>query len=75
MLISIESVENGYICTCFQAENEKPHFVFEVAETERGELEAMQGLLRFVSEHFGIVHSKHNKCNLNIEIVENEDAL
>lgn len=47
---------------------------FEEPDTEIGELEAMQKLLWFVKEHFGVFHSKHNKQNLVIEIQGKEDG-
>ena len=77
--IDIEKVSNGYVVTEW-TENEEgkpvmePQTVFEEPDTETGELEAMQNLLWFIKETFGVMHSKHNKRNLVVEIQENEDA-
>lgn len=42
--------------------------VFEIPDTENGEMEAMKSLLWFIKEHFGVIFSKHNNQNLVIEI-------
>lgn len=44
--------------------------VFEIPDTENGEMEAMKSLLWFVKKYFGVFFSKHNKQNLVIEIEE-----
>ncbi len=77
--IRITKCENGYRVNWLEEIGERGdtellvrEIVFEEPDTETGELESTEDLLWFVSEHFGVTFSKHNKHNLLIEIVENE---
>ena len=71
----ITKVQNGYIVSWQEDVDEgvtrNQHAVFEEPETRTGELEVMKNLLWFVMEHFGVMYSKHNAQNLNIEIQDN----
>jgi hypothetical protein len=77
--IEIEKVSNGYVVTEW-TENDvgesviEQQTVIEEPETATGDIEAMQNLLWFVKEHFGVMYSKHNKRNLVVEIQDNEEA-
>lgn len=46
--------------------------VFEEEESEHGEIEAFARLLWFVTEHFGMVGSKHDEKRIRIEIDNGE---
>lgn len=76
--IKVKKVTNGYLAEWWEDgdDNAFTEFqqVFEEPDNETGELEAMQNLLWFIKETFGVMHSKHNKRNLVVEIQENEDA-
>jgi hypothetical protein len=76
--LDIEKVSNGYIVTEWDENEEGEQIdrqtVIEEPDTETGELEAMQNLLWFVCETFGVYYSKHNKRNLVIEIQDNTEG-
>jgi len=42
--------------------------VFEIPDSEHGDLEAMQGLLYHIIETFGLIGSKHDKKRLRVDI-------
>jgi hypothetical protein len=71
--IKIRKAENGYICSWEEeSEDDEPRIlkreqVFENKEDE-DELDCIKGVLYFITEHFGINYSKHNKRNLKIQI-------
>ncbi len=70
-VLSIAKVQNGYILSSMDEDNEgKPYITTEVVE-EIDELKAMETLLYLVKEHFGVHYNKHNKSNLVIKIEEN----
>jgi hypothetical protein len=69
--LRVTNCVNGYRATWLEEcedETRVMEMVFEAADTEIGELEAMKNLLWFVKEHFGIYLNKHNQQNLVIEI-------
>jgi len=72
----IAKVDNGYVLKYWEeteSQNIRHRIVFEEQDTETGELEVMKNLLRAVTEHFGIIYSKHNKNNLEIRITGMEE--
>ncbi len=73
--LEIESVSNGYIIKGQSTDLDRVNVVEVIIkpETEEGDLEAMQELLYKIKEYFGVYHSKHNKKNLEINIVENKE--
>jgi hypothetical protein len=76
--LDIERLSNGYVITEWVENDEGKQIdrqtVIEEPDTETGELEAMQNLLWFVREAFGVYYSKHNKRNLVIEIKDNKEG-
>jgi predicted small metal-binding protein len=70
--------DNGFRCNWLedldeeQSEARIMETVFEEAESEHGEIEAFQRLLWFVTEHFGMVGSKHDAKRIRIEIDNGE---
>jgi hypothetical protein len=75
--ITIIKVNNGYICKWKEeSENETGYImdkqiVFEISdkyiEERLSELECLQKLFHFLTEHFGIYHDKYSS-NLKIDI-------
>jgi hypothetical protein len=76
--LDIERVSNGYVITEWDENDEGEQIdrqtVIEEPDTETGELEAMQNLLWFIMEVFGVYYSKHNKRNLVVEIQDNTEG-
>ena len=79
--IKIRKVQNGYILeTEEESDSEEGYFpkheevVEEInlpfGQDKSGELEAMMSVLLKIKDYFGVTYSKHNKQNINIEIVE-----
>lgn len=64
--------ENGYRCNWLEDLDEGGddarimETVFEEEESEHGEIEAFQRLLYFITEHFGMVGSKHDARRIRI---------
>jgi len=79
--LNIRRVQNGFVLKYTPDEGEegceKSEFVInfdEDADDEKqAELKAMEKLLWQVKEYFGVYWSKHNKRNLNIEIVKRKE--
>lgn len=75
--IKIERTKNGYVVEWWEendeGDQEKDLFAFEEEDDETGELDCLCRMLWFVAEHFGQYRSKHNRYNLNIEVVKNAD--
>ena len=69
MPVTIEKCGNGYVVT----QNNKILSVFEDSETEWGHLESFNRLLYFITEHFGLLGSKHDEKRIRIIIEGNED--
>ena len=77
--ILIIKANNGYICKWKEeSENEAGYImdkqiVFEMSDKEErlSELECLQKLFNFLTEHFGIFHNKYSS-NLNINIDDKE---
>ena len=67
----IDEADNGYIASYWKDDGGmiEHQTVFEIPETETGELEAVQNLLRFVMEHFGVAGSDHDHYRLQVDIV------
>lgn len=67
--ISIEKVQNGYILSYYEEIEDDVYKKYKqvFSDEDDGEDEALVELLRTVSGHFGIFHSKHNDKNLKIE--------
>jgi hypothetical protein len=77
-MIEIERVDNGYTCQWWENNEEgeelvKHQQVFEEINKEHGEIECFQQLLWFITEHFGMVGSKHDTRRISIAIGD-EDA-
>jgi hypothetical protein len=73
--IQITRAGNGYIIE-WEDELEEGDFIEQrhVIQETTTELEAMQELLWFVQDFFGVFNSKHNKENLYIEIRKKDDS-
>ena len=77
--ILIIKANNGYICKWKEeSENEAGYImdkqiVFEMSDKEErlSELECLQKLFNFLTEHFGIYHNKYSS-NLKINIDDKE---
>lgn len=72
--IQIESIENGYILSWYEDEEdvngnvvkEEKKEVVEELDVLEGENETMVRLLTRIAEHFGITYDKYKENNLNI---------
>jgi hypothetical protein len=67
--LEIEKVENGYFTKWWEMdepEQIKHQMVFEETDTEDGEVECFARLLWYITEHFGMVGSKHDKYRIRI---------
>jgi len=69
--VDIEKVNNGYVCRWWEDNTEgeelvKQQVVFEEADTEHGIVECFQALLYFITEHFGMIGSKHDAKRIRI---------
>jgi hypothetical protein len=69
--LNIEQVSNGYICRWWEDNNEyeelvKQQMVFEEDGTEHGNIECFRSLLYFITEHFGMLGSKHDARRIRI---------
>ena len=76
--VTVRKVNNGFICKYEEETEDGEGFytsevLFELKDTEDGELENMKELLYWIKEHFGIYWSKHNKTNLDIELNKEKD--
>lgn len=72
--LKIKKVTNGYILKGkFGDSDIITELVIEENNTSDTSLEAMSHVLYEVKEYFGIYYSKHNKQNLEINIVENKN--
>jgi hypothetical protein len=75
--IHIIRSDNGYRCNWIEEVDEDHErimeMVFEEEGSEHGEIEAFQRLLWFITEHFGMVGSKHDEKRIRVEI-DNEVA-
>jgi hypothetical protein len=71
--IQITQINNGYILEWEEELDEGFAQGLHVIEEHDTELKAMQELLWFIQEFFGVFHSKHNKENLYIEIRKKDD--
>ena len=76
--INIRKADNGFIASWKEELEEGDYIktmqqVFEEEDDELGELKNMNNVLRFVKEHFGVYHSKHNKYNLSVKIEGEEE--
>uniref|UniRef100_A0A6M3LKF2 Uncharacterized protein n=1 Tax=viral metagenome TaxID=1070528 RepID=A0A6M3LKF2_9ZZZZ len=62
--------ENGYRCNWLEDLDDDHaqifETVFEEEEGEHGEVEAFQRLLYFITEHFGMIGSKHDARRIRI---------
>jgi hypothetical protein len=78
--IIVVKADNGYICRWKEeSENEAGYImdkqiVFEMSDKEErlSELECLQKLFNFLTEHFGIYHDKYSS-NLKIDIESKEE--
>lgn len=74
MKIQIESIENGYIISYYEDEEdangnlvkEEKREVFEELDVFEGENETMVRLLTRVADFFGVTYDKYKENNLNI---------
>jgi hypothetical protein len=76
MNLEVERTDNGFLAKWWEDEAPEPvkHImVFEETDTEDGEVECFARLLWYVTEHFGMVGSKHDKYRIRIT-TENENA-
>jgi hypothetical protein len=76
MNLEIITTDNGYFVEWWENEEPEPikHMMaFEETDTEDGEVECFARLLWYITEHFGMVGSKHDKYRIRIETV-NVDA-
>jgi hypothetical protein len=75
--IRVAMVNNGYLVTFWEdGENDEPvktENVFEIMGTEHGEIECFQRLLVYITDHFAMAGSKHDKRRIRITTGE-EDA-
>jgi len=55
-----EELEDGRI--------KQHHEYFEAADSQWGDHEAMQRCLYFITEHFGLIGSKHDPRRINIRL-------
>ena len=63
--MQIHKVDNGYICEWWEDDTQY-QVVFEEADTEHGIVECFQALLYFITEHFGMIGSKHDAKRIRI---------
>jgi hypothetical protein len=75
--LKIKKADNGYILEHLDQECEGPDRIAEIVVEEKddefGELEAMVNLLFAVKEYFGVHWSKHNKKNVEIKLVSDDE--
>ena len=65
MNLAIMKVDNGY--TVGWWEDDTLHeMVFEESVTEHGEIECFQRLLYYITEHYGMVGTKHEARRIRI---------
>ncbi|MBE3145145.1 MAG: hypothetical protein IMZ61_14690 [Planctomycetes bacterium] len=69
--LRITKGDNGFRCNWLEDYDDMPgsrvfEAVFEEGESEHGEIECFQRLLYFVTEHFGMVGSKHDARRIRI---------
>lgn len=68
--LEIEKIDNGYIAGWWEENTEddlvKHQMVFEEINSEYGEIECFQNLLYFITDHFGMIGSKHDARRIRI---------
>lgn len=75
--IEIEQTDNGWILTYWSEyedtglpySSKKVFSYDESIDAEKNELLALKKMLWEVNEQIGVLYSKHNKYNINIEVV------
>jgi hypothetical protein len=67
--IGVTKVSNGYLVTFWEEEEPEPvkiQCAFEEGDSEYGTIECFQRLLYYITEHFGMLGSKHDKRRIRI---------
>jgi hypothetical protein len=75
MNLELERTDNGYLAKWWEMEEPEPvwhQMSFEETNSEDGEIECFARLLWYVTEHFGMVGSKHDLKRIRIS-TENDD--
>lgn len=72
--LEITQVDNGFVLEGNTGETDSnSKVVIEIPNTEFGELEGMEQLLRIVMDYFGVYYNKNNAKNIVIDVVENNE--
>jgi len=69
MNLEIITTDNGYLAEWWENEEPEPikhMMVFEETDTEDGEVECFARLLWYITEHFGMYGSKHDRRRIRI---------
>jgi len=75
--LEIDRVDNGYLASwwVYNGEAIKHQMCFMEENKEHGEIECFQRLLYFITEHFGMIGSKHDARRIRIITGEEDENL